>query len=98
MSACHIRFMTVQRIRELTVANPDKGVYEVNFPLNVSKCAAVVSQGESTRGGFVPGTFYMAEVQSDSPSGDGNARQVIVYPTNAAGDPVAAGFDLILAC
>jgi hypothetical protein len=82
----------------VTVANPVKGEYVVNFPVNVSKCAAVASQGEASRGGFDPGTFYMASVQSDKPSGDGNPRQVIVYPTDLDGDPVAAGFDLILAC
>jgi len=81
----------------VTVANTDKGVYEVNFPANISKCAAVASQGETSVGGFVPGTFYMAVVQSDADN-DGNAHQVIVYPTNVDGDPVAAGFDLILAC
>jgi hypothetical protein len=80
------------------VTNPERGVYEVNFPVNISKCAAVVSQGEESRGGFVPGTFYLAQVQSDATGGDGSPRQVNVYPTNAAGDPVAAGFDLILAC
>jgi hypothetical protein len=79
----------------VTVANPAKGEYLVTFPVNVSKCAAVASQGEGSRGGFIPGTFYFAEVRSDL---GGSPRQVVVDPTDLDGDPVAAGFDLILAC
>jgi hypothetical protein len=81
----------------VTVTNPLRGEYVVTFPQNVSKCAAVASQGETSGNGFIPGTFYMAEVESDAGE-NGNPHQVGVYPSNVDGDPVAAGFDLILAC
>jgi hypothetical protein len=73
------------------------GVYHVFFKQNISKCAAVVSQGEAANNGFISGTFYLAVVQSDQ-FNDGNPHEVVVYPTNTAGGPVNAGFDLILAC
>ncbi len=71
--------------------------YVVTFPQNISGCAAVVSQGETSNNGFIPGTFYEAVVQSDADN-SGNPHQVYVYPSNTAGDAVSAGFDLILAC
>jgi hypothetical protein len=59
------------------------GVYHVSFPQNVSGCAAVVSQGEASNNGFLPGTLYMAVVQSD-PNNTGNAHQINVYPTTGS--------------
>jgi hypothetical protein len=77
--------------------DPYSGVYEVFFKQNISKCAAVVSQGEASNNGFFPGTFYEAVVQSDKYN-IGDPHEVIVYATNTSGDGVNAGFDLILAC
>jgi len=76
------------------------GVYHVFFKQNISKCAAVVSQGETSGNGFIPGALYEAVIQSDR-FNDGNPHEVIVYPTRYNGStavPVNAGFDLILAC
>ncbi len=87
----HSAGVTVQRYESYT------GIYEVTFKQNISKCAAVVSQGEASNNGFIPGTFYEAVVQSD-PYNDGNPHQVLVYATNSSGDAVNAGFDLIVAC
>jgi hypothetical protein len=81
----------------VTVHHEGTGFYIVTFKQNISKCAAVVSQGEASNNGFFPGTFYMAVVQSD-PDNTGNPHEVDVFPTNTAGSPVNAGFDLILAC
>jgi hypothetical protein len=87
----HSAGVTVQRYDGFT------GVYLVVFKQNISKCAAVVSQGEASNNGFFPGTFYEAVVQSDKYN-LGNPHEVLVYATNASGDAVKAGFDLILAC
>lgn len=73
------------------------GVYIVTFKQNISQCAAVVSQGETSNNGFIPGTFYEAVVQSDR-FNSGNPHQIYVYATTEAGDSVNAGFDLIVAC
>jgi hypothetical protein len=81
----------------VTVKITSLGVYAVFFKQNISKCAAVVSQGETSTNGFVPGTFYLAVVQSDK-NNDGDPHEVDVFTTNASGSSVAAGFDLILAC
>jgi hypothetical protein len=81
----------------VTVQKLSTGLYQVSFTQNISQCAAVVSQGEASNNGFIPGTFYLAVVQSD-PFNGGSPHEVNVYPTNSAGTPVDAGFDLILAC
>jgi hypothetical protein len=81
----------------VTVKRELTGLYKVFFKQNISKCAAVVSQGEASNNGFFPGTFFMAVVQSD-PFNDGNPHEVDVFATNTAGSAVNAGFDLILAC
>jgi hypothetical protein len=73
------------------------GVYRVFFPQKVSKCVAVASQGQTTHNGFIPGTLFVADVQSD-PGQDGNPREVDVFPTDTAGTPRNAPFDLIVAC
>ena len=73
------------------------GLYHVFFPQDISNCAVVVSQGESSNNGFFPGTFYLAVVQSD-PNNNGNPNEVNVTPTDATGTPKDAGFDLIVAC
>jgi hypothetical protein len=73
------------------------GVYHVFFAQNISRCAAVVSQGEAANNSFFPGTLYEAVVQSD-PNNDGNPHEVAVFPTDPSGVPRDAGFDLILAC
>jgi hypothetical protein len=56
-----------------------------------------VSQGETTHNGYIPGALYEAINQSD-PNNSGNPHQVNVYATDASGKPLAAGFDLIVAC
>ncbi len=73
------------------------GLYHVTFTQDISGCAAVVSQGESSNGGFYPDAQYVAEVQSDGSFG-GGPHLINVYPTDASGSPVSAGFDLIVAC
>ena len=73
------------------------GLYHVFFTQDISNCAVVASQGESSNNGFFPGTFYMAVVQSD-PNNTGNSHEVNVYPTDNSGTPRDAGFDLIVAC
>jgi hypothetical protein len=81
----------------VTVTNPLTGVYTVRFPQNISKCAAVVSQGEESNNGFIAGVLYMAVVQSDT-FNTGNVHEVNVYPSTVAGVATKAGFDLVLAC
>jgi hypothetical protein len=81
----------------VTVTNPLTGVYTVRFPQNISKCAAVVSQGETSNNGFTPGVLYMAVVQSDT-FNTGNVHEVNVYPSTVTGTAEEAGFDLVLAC
>ncbi len=73
------------------------GVYYVDFTQDISACAAVVSQGETTNNGFIPGTLYEAVVQSD-PNNTNNPHRVAVFPTDTSGSPKNAGFDLVLAC
>jgi hypothetical protein len=73
------------------------GVYHVDFPQNISACAAVVSQGEASNNGFFPGVLYEAVVQSD-PNNSANPHEINVYPTDVSGSPKNAGFDLIVAC
>jgi hypothetical protein len=82
----------------VTIKHPLTGLFEVFFPRNITKCAAVVSQGVGSRGGFTPGTFYLAELNNDIFGAHSNVHQVNVYPTNTAGTAVNAGFQLILAC
>ena len=74
-----------------------QGVYHVDFTRDISGCAAVASQGEAANNGFIPGTYYLAVVQSDR-NNTGNTHEINVYPTDSSGSPRSAGFDLIVAC
>jgi hypothetical protein len=91
----HSPGVTVQKDTTFTT-----GFYHVFFKQNLSKCAVVVSTGEASNNGYVPGAFYMAVIQSD-PFNDGNPHEVVVssYRYNGStGVPVDAPFDLIVAC
>ena len=73
------------------------GVVYVNFPQNISNCAAVVSQGEASNNSYDPTAQYLAKIDSD-PGNGGNPQRVVAYSFNDAGTPLAEGFDLIVAC
>jgi len=73
------------------------GVYFVDFPQNVSQCVPLATPGQTSFGGFSPGTQLDARIGSDPPNTQGPNR-VIVYPTGPNGTEKNAAFNLAVFC